>query len=104
MKINKILEEKMDSYSKSLSELNKKNQELKSKLYDVEVKLGHKVAEKSEIPTESELKSMLNPSASPFLLNAYKEGNALQGRALSTKKIAALLNNLLGEPTAYRMW
>jgi hypothetical protein len=57
MKINKIMEGKMESYSKSLSELNKKNQELKSKLYDVEVKLGHNVAEKSDIPTESELKS-----------------------------------------------
>ena len=32
-----------------------------------------------------------------------KEGYALQGRAFGTEKIAALLSNLLGEPTAYRM-
>ena len=41
-------------------------------------------------------------ASAPFLES--KEGYALQGRASGTKKIAALLSNLLGEPTAYRMW
>lgn len=47
----------MNTYSSTLVELNNKNQELKTKLYDLEAVIGHKLATEDKTETEAELKT-----------------------------------------------
>lgn len=47
----------MNTYAKTLSELNKKNQELKLELYDLEKQIGHKLILEENNGTEAELKT-----------------------------------------------
>ena len=47
----------MNTYTKTLSELNKQNQDLKLELYDLEKQIGHKLVTEENNGTEAELKT-----------------------------------------------